>query len=201
MRHQLYCEICRECIGIFHLQDIEEPIKGAMFTSKDPRHGFPPPFRSPALEWKDMQCPYCNHRPFLAKGFLLTERGHWSIEAKEFMDAPRAGLDERALIEKRLHERPGRDHDADIRARIDADRVAAPPTEAIPLHYGPDAPPEVVESQPEEEATHSYLDKTPEEKKADIAARIAKDAAQEVEDGDSGHERKQTEGHEPGSPE
>ena len=208
-KHQLLCEICREYIGRFDTEEVEEPIRAAMFTSKDPRHGMPAPFRSESLGWEDMRCPYCNNRPFFARGFLLTERGHWSIEGKEFMDAPRAGLDERALIEKRLHERPGRDHDADIRARIDADRVVAypPPTEAIPLHYGPDAPTPDLEEEPaevklesiesEEEQTQAYLDKTPEEKQADIAERIAIDEAEDGgEDDDSGHEREQSE---PGS--
>lgn len=196
-KHQLMCEICREIIGAFHTEDVEEPIKGAMFQSKDPRHGFPPPFRSPALEWKDMQCPYCSNRPFFARGYLLTERGHWGIEEDEFVDAPRVGLDERALVEKMLNERPDRGYDADIRARIDADRMgsvldydpadqalteSAPPTEAIPLNYGPDI---AEESGGSLDPGPKYMDMTPEEKKADIARRIEMDA-QEAEDGDSG---------------
>jgi hypothetical protein len=207
MKYQLYCELCRECIGTFDSEEVEEPITGAMFHSKDARHGFPPPFRSPSLSWEDMRCPYCNNRPFLERGFLLTERGHWSTISAEFVHGHGDGTQLREIATQRLHERPAFTYDDDIRARIDADRMP-PPTEKLPMYYGPDAPvtPDLeeepvvhpgeldVQVESEESEKQGYLDMTPDQKAADISRRMELDEAEDGgEDGDSGHDRSKAE--------
>jgi hypothetical protein len=78
----MMCEICRQVIGVFDTDVVEHPIRGAMFESKDPKHGFPPPFTSPGLEWTDMRCPYCKRRPFFSKDYIWTTEGAWSPKLK-----------------------------------------------------------------------------------------------------------------------
>jgi hypothetical protein len=198
MKYQLYCELCRELIGTFDPEEVEEPITGAMFHSKDARHGFPPPFRSPSVSYEDMKCPYCNNRPFLERGFLLTERGHWSTISQEFTDSPRDGTELRDIATQRLHERPAFTYDEDIRARIELDSHNRP-IQKIPDYQQvtPDLEEEPVEPvakiskfESEEEQKQGYLDMTPEQKAAEIEKRIEMDAAEDGgEDGDSGHDR------------
>ena len=182
----LVCEMCREFIGRFHTEEIEEPITGAMFHSKDPRHGFPPPFITPGIQWENMRCPYCRLRPFLAKGLIFTTEGYWSTETKEHVDKPI--VDDIAGRIELEHTIAGRSIRDDIADRIEspdldarmapAPREEAPPTEEIPMHYGPDAPEEVGEQEPLEIVDVTEL--TPEERKKEAERRIALD---EEEDG------------------
>ena len=194
-KETLMCEICREAIGTFHSEEVKEPIKGAMFNSKDPAHGFPAPFRAPGLEWEHMRCPYCQKRPFLSRGVLMTMNGFWSITQQKLVDRPVGAEVERSEVEELLHTRYVREeagrHDTDAK-RLESDiddrlgpvpraivtpteanevttEEAPPPTEKIPLHYGPDGEP----------PGPKYEDLTPEERKKEAERRIALDEAEE----------------------
>jgi hypothetical protein len=187
-KETLMCEICREAIGTFHSDEVKEPIKGAMFHSKDPAHGFPAPFRAPAIEWEHMRCPYCQKRPFLTRGVLMTVNGFWSIPQQGYVDRPVGAEVERTEVEALLHQRYVREEAS--RIDVDAERLKSdiddrlgpaprepdpvgpevpPPTEAIPLHYGPDGEP----------PGPKYADLSPEERKKEAARRIALDEAEE----------------------
>jgi hypothetical protein len=195
--------MCREIIGKFYPEDIAEPITGAMFHSKDPRHGFPPPFQSPGLYWENMRCPYCRLRPFLAKQLIFTTEGYWSTETKEHVDKPIVDdIAGRIELEHTIAGRSIRDDIADRIESSDLDKRMAPvpreasqeiakaatdaiveeldkppPTEKIPMHYGPDAPKEVGEQEPAE--TVDVTEMTPEERKQEAERRIALDEEQD----------------------
>lgn len=63
-RERIRCEICQEVIATIDKATIEAPIRGDMFDSPDPGHGFLPPF-GPDANLDSMFCPYCLKRPFL----------------------------------------------------------------------------------------------------------------------------------------
>lgn len=105
----LVCEICRMPIGKFNPKDVKLPIKGSMFKSIDPAHGFPPPFPD-EVDWIDARCPYGprrpeqgidGHRPFFNfeehKDEILTPDGYYKIGSD---DIPR----EKTLSELRQEE-------------------------------------------------------------------------------------------------
>ena len=82
---KLICRVCKYEIATIS-KDTRIPVKGAMFHSKDPKHGFPPPW-SPVVEWQYMYCPLCKKRPFLdpADGgniFIDTDEGRKIITPK-----------------------------------------------------------------------------------------------------------------------
>jgi hypothetical protein len=202
-------------IGTFDGDEVELPLTGAMFHSKDPRHGMPPPFRTPTTPERDMKCPYCQNHPFLLKGYLKTERGHWSIGEKQLVDLPPATTNLRTVIEQRLDQRPPDSHDADIRHRIDLERGAVsasfsnshqtvepttrdlekiedqlPEGVAIPELVESDQPgvPPDLEEEPVEEK-QGYLDMSDEQKEAEIKKRIEQDESEGGgENGDSRHD-------------
>jgi hypothetical protein len=68
------CQICAETIGIVSREDLSFPMRGLMFKSPDPFHGFAPPF-PPEAEWESMKCPYGPHGPFLDIDRILTDEG------------------------------------------------------------------------------------------------------------------------------
>ena len=87
----LVCEICRMPIGKFNPKEVTLPIKGSMFKSIDPAHGFPPPFPD-EVDWINARCPYGprrpeqgidGHRPFFNfeehKDEILTPHGYYKI--------------------------------------------------------------------------------------------------------------------------
>lgn len=83
---KLICEICRQTIGLFNPEDLRLPLKGSMFLSKDPAHGFPPPFHpSSVYGSKDnpLLCPYCRKIPFLHPDKVLTPEGYIKVEKKK----------------------------------------------------------------------------------------------------------------------
>lgn len=201
----LMCEMCRQHIGNFYEDEIQEPIKGAMFHSKDPVHGFPPPFRSSGLEWRDMRCPYCRNRPFITQGVLLTSEGYWLTDKKEHSDHPnreslkldrgdmtdimqRVDIDalDRVGLDSDIHTRiqgqdqptvPGEHLEEEPVVELPADSVEAVlPT--IKLEYGPDAD---VDSGGKVEPGEKYLDLTPEQRAEEAKRRIALDEKEEEE--------------------
>ncbi len=74
---KLVCDKCKYEIASIS-KDICVPVFGAMFLSKDEKHGFPPPW-PPITNQLDMSCPMCHYRPFpmMDRGFfsLLTNLG------------------------------------------------------------------------------------------------------------------------------
>jgi hypothetical protein len=202
----LMCELCRQHIGNFWEEEVEEPIKGAMFHSKDPAHGFPPPFRSSGLEWKDMRCPYCRNRPFISEGVILTAEGYWSTISKEIMERPNRKsvtldrgdmTDIMSRIDIDALDRVGLD--SDIHTRIQGQDLPTVPGEhleeefvegiipvpvvdgqatTLKLEYGPEAD---VESEGQVEPGQKYLDMTPEQRSEEAKRRIALDAKEEEE--------------------
>lgn len=58
---KLICLACKHEVAV--LRDVKTPLIGAMFTSIDEKHGFPPPW-SPVVSWQYMYCPMCQKRPF-----------------------------------------------------------------------------------------------------------------------------------------
>lgn len=194
-KETLMCEICREAIGTFLSEDVTEPIKGAMFHSKDPAHGFPAPFRAPGLEWEHMRCPYCHKRPFLTRGVLMTLNGFWSIPKQSYVDRPVGAEVERTEVEQLLHQRYVREEAS--RIDVDAERLKSD----IDDRLGP--APRVVETAtfdlsdqesvtPTEEEGVTTIDPgeievkiidptqlTPDQRKQEAARRIALDEAEE----------------------
>ena len=82
----LICEICRQTIGLFNPEELSLPLRGSMFSSKDPAHGFLPPFHpSSVYGSKDnpLLCPYCRKIPFLHPDKVLTPEGYIKVEKKE----------------------------------------------------------------------------------------------------------------------
>ena len=74
MKVQIICQICKEHIANADTDALALPLKGEMFESKDPVHGFPPPFEDGA-EWEYMECPWGPHRPFIEPNKVLTDQG------------------------------------------------------------------------------------------------------------------------------
>lgn len=62
---KLICDKCNYAIATID-KNIKMPVQGSMFTSKDPKHGFPPPW-SPVAVPEFMYCPMCNKRPFVGE--------------------------------------------------------------------------------------------------------------------------------------
>ena len=123
MKQELVCEVCRQTIGYFRTDEVVEPITGAMFSSKDPVHGFPPPFRSPGLGFEDMTCPYCIRRPFFTRGLILTENGYWSIKEEKIVShTPRTGLLDRSEVEELVKSRPISQER--LRTHLDPERIS-----------------------------------------------------------------------------
>lgn len=202
----LMCELCRQHIGNFWEEEVQEPIKAAMFHSKDPAHGFPPPFRSSGLEWRDMRCPYCRNRPFITEGVILTSEGYWLTESKEHSDKPNRTsvtldrgdmTDIMSRIDIDALDRVGLD--SDIHTRIQGQDLPTVPGEhleeefvegiipvpvvdgqatTLKLEYGPEAD---VESEGQVEPGQKYLDMTPEQRSEEARRRIALDTKEEEE--------------------
>lgn len=131
----------------------------------------------------------------------MTVNGFWSIPQQGYVDRPIGAEVERSEIEELLHTRYVREeagrHDTDAK-RLESDiddrlgpvpraivtpteanevtTEEAPPTEAIPLHYGPDAD---EESDGKVPPGPKYEDLTPEERLKEAARRIALDEAEE----------------------
>jgi hypothetical protein len=68
------CEICREIIGKCDMSKFESPMHGALFISKDHKHGYPAPFYALDDEWLELRCPICRKRPFLTKNYFMNEK-------------------------------------------------------------------------------------------------------------------------------
>jgi len=58
----LICHACGHEVAEIS-KDIKIPIQGSMFTSKDPKHGFPAPW-NPVVSWEFLYCPMCQLRAF-----------------------------------------------------------------------------------------------------------------------------------------
>ena len=201
----LMCEMCRQHIGNFWEEEVQEPIKGAMFHSKDPVHGFPPPFRSSGLEWKDMRCPYCRNRPFISQGIILTTEGYWSTISRQLTDLPhresvkadRGELDDilrrvdadivdRVALDSDIHTRvQGQDQPTVPGEHLEEEPVVEQTANeadlilpTIKLEYGPDAD---VESGGKAEPGEKYLNLTQEQRTEEARRRIALDKKEEEE--------------------
>lgn len=59
----LVCKMCSHHIAEI-TEDLKLPLLGAMFVSRDPKHGYPAPW-SPVANWEAMQCPACALRPWI----------------------------------------------------------------------------------------------------------------------------------------
>jgi hypothetical protein len=127
----------------------------------------------------------------------MTVNGFWSIPQQGYVDRPVGAEVERTEVEQLLHQRYVREEAS--RIDVDAERLKsdiddrlgpaprepvetvtpieangvttqeAPPTEAIPLHYGPDGEP----------PGPKYADLTPEQRKKEAERRIALDETEE----------------------
>lgn len=83
---KLKCAICHYDIASI-TPDIKVPIIGAMFGSKDEKHGFPAPW-SPVVTPEHMFCPMCQKRPF-----LLPEDGKILLDTNEgIMEVNKHGI-------------------------------------------------------------------------------------------------------------
>lgn len=79
------CEICLQIIGRINMEHFDAPMTGAMFLSKDAKHGYPAPFH-PSLTWRNLKCPYCGWRPFIHEHKFLNDKEEWcgyTIECDE----------------------------------------------------------------------------------------------------------------------
>ena len=79
---KLVCHACKYEIASFS-KDVKLPLMGAMFLSKDEKHGFPAPW-PPVITWEHMVCPMCQNRPFPAEDDngdleVLTDNGYMII--------------------------------------------------------------------------------------------------------------------------
>lgn len=85
--NKLICEICTETVGVIVREKLAYPLRGEMFKSPDPFHGFSDPF-PPEQTWEEMRCGYCRCRPFIAEDRILTDRGYLAVDApQEVVDA------------------------------------------------------------------------------------------------------------------
>ncbi len=85
---KVICQICQEIIAVTEVTALSYPLKGSMFDSPDPVHGFPAPF-APADGWEEMRCPYGRiqgengqiggHRPFIKDDEILIATGIYRI--------------------------------------------------------------------------------------------------------------------------
>lgn len=83
---KILCDLCGEHIANADIRNLAMPIRGYMFDSPDPDHGFPDPFIEDDVDWVWMRCPYGRtHRPFLVEGEFTTDRGKYVI-GKGFVD-------------------------------------------------------------------------------------------------------------------
>lgn len=77
------CQVCGEKIGKIDENNISYPIKGSMFLSPDPIHGYPPPFEDDA-DFESARCPYGRiHRPFFVDNEILTDQGIIKLYVRE----------------------------------------------------------------------------------------------------------------------
>ena len=79
----LICHACGHTVA--KIVEIKLPIFGAMFVSKDEKHGFPAPW-SPVITWEWMYCPMCQKRAFVEPDketghiTIVTDEGHFTRE-------------------------------------------------------------------------------------------------------------------------
>ena len=72
---KVICQICGEVVAETDMARLSYPLRGGMFSSPDPVHGFPDPFES-GLDWEFMRCPYGRtHRPFSLDNVIQTDQG------------------------------------------------------------------------------------------------------------------------------
>ena len=76
------CPICQEHVANVRLNDLSLPLRGSMFLSPDPAHGFEPPF-PPDVGWEFCLCPWggYSHRGVIDETTILL-RGHGPYEVK-----------------------------------------------------------------------------------------------------------------------
>jgi len=118
----LTCTMCGHEIADIS-EDTRLPIQGSMFPSKDPKHGFPPPW-SPVVGWEYMYCPLCSKRPFLdpaddgnisittnegprvitAKGVIDVTPEVVDIPKREVVDVTPEMIDKSELLEEHIYE-------------------------------------------------------------------------------------------------
>lgn len=108
---KVYCQICKEHIADVDTNTLSMPLKGSMFISKDPAHGFPPPF-VPEAEWEDMECPWGPHRPFLEPNMVLTDIGVILIPQSGALEVPPPPEQVRTSTPPHLPEEPEQKPDA-----------------------------------------------------------------------------------------
>ena len=83
----LVCEICREDLARFQVDDVYHPVNGGMFTTLHPEREYPLPWPSPAelIDWEAMRCPFCRYRPMSQEKRLLTNEGWLEFDTPEEM--------------------------------------------------------------------------------------------------------------------
>jgi hypothetical protein len=75
---KLRCQICFEWIGTVDNETLAYPMRGFMFKSVDPHHGYEPPFPAGA-EWEDFRCTHGPHRPMIKDNEIQTDEGMISV--------------------------------------------------------------------------------------------------------------------------
>jgi hypothetical protein len=77
------CQVCGEKIAIVDPEKLLYPMRGEMFKSPDPVHGYPDPFE-PGQTWEEVRCPYGRiHRPFFVDNEILTDQGIIKLYVRE----------------------------------------------------------------------------------------------------------------------
>ena len=69
------CEICGMEYGAVDTDKLFKPMRGSIFQSHDPHHGYPNPFQ-PEQDFESMRCIWGNHRPFTEENRIKTEKGY-----------------------------------------------------------------------------------------------------------------------------
>lgn len=75
------CDVCGHELGVFDPLKVHLPLRGDMFRSIDPFHGWPDPFPA-SVDWRYMECPRCTMRPFEDESVIKDKQGNrWKVTA------------------------------------------------------------------------------------------------------------------------
>jgi len=76
-------DVCGHELGMFDPEQAHLPLRGEMFRSRDPHHGWPAPFPA-SVDWRHMECPRCTLRPFNREDMITDSRGRtWPLVAEK----------------------------------------------------------------------------------------------------------------------